>query len=183
VLADRTALTDIQGALEGQRQRFGRAVERRARRPDYLISTVRADVPEPPIGRGQTLPENKEQHTMITAKRCTAALAGVLGAFALSVPVAGATTTPTPFAGFHFPTFTPPTLPTLPAFTGLPAFAGLPAFTGVTPAAGVPISFIGPSVGFVGVAIGPTVIGSVFNGATVVQVVNGPAGSSVIGSP
>ena len=39
------------------------------------------------------------------------------------------------------------------------------------------------AVGFVGVAIGPTVIGSVFNGATVVQVDNGPAGSSVIASP
>jgi hypothetical protein len=47
----------------------------------------------------------------------------------------------------------------------------------------MPLSFVGPSIGFVGVAIGPTVIGSVFNGATVVQVVNGPAGSSVIGSP
>ena len=33
------------------------------------------------------------------------------------------------------------------------------------------------------IARGPTVINSVFNGATVVQVVNGPAGSSVLGSP
>jgi hypothetical protein len=108
---------------------------------------------------------------MLTAKKCTAALAGVLGALAIGAPVAGAATTPIPFAGFKLPTFTAP------AFHPLPAFAPLPAFQGV------PLTFIGPSVGFVGVAIGPTVIGSVFNGATVVQVVNGPAGSSVIGSP
>jgi hypothetical protein len=121
---------------------------------------------------------------MLTAKRCTAALAGVLGAFALGVPVAGAATLPT-FAGFNLPAFTAPTAASLPA---LPAWGSLPAFTlpaaGSLPAfQGVPLTFVGPSVGFVGVAIGPTVIGSVFNGATVVQVVNGPAGSSVIGSP
>lgn len=105
---------------------------------------------------------------MLIAKRCTAALAGVLGALALGAPGAGAATLPT-LAGL--PAFTPPSAASLPAFAPLPAFAGVPG------------SFVGPSVGFVGVAIGPTVIGSVFNGATVVQVDNGPAGSSVIASP
>ena len=47
---------------------------------------------------------------------------------------------------------------------------------------GVSLSF-DPSVGPVAVAIGPTVISDVFNGATVVVVANGPASSSVIGSP
>ena len=42
--------------------------------------------------------------------------------------------------------------------------AGLPAFTPP------PLSFVGPAVGAVGVAIGPTVIGSVFNGGTTVCV-------------
>jgi hypothetical protein len=94
-------------------------------------------------------------------------VAGVLGALAVAAPIGGASaaTTPAAFAGFHLPTF-----------GSLPAFS-FPAFSGV------PLTFVGPSVGFVGVAIGPTVINSVFNGATVVQVVNGPAGSSVIGSP
>ncbi|MCW2963306.1 MAG: hypothetical protein JWO17_558 [Actinomycetia bacterium] len=123
---------------------------------------------------------------MLTAKRCTAALAGVLGAFALGAPVAGAAPLPT-LAGL--PAFTPPSAAALPAFGALPAIAPLPAFgalpaVGALPAfAGVPGSFVAPAVGFVGVAIGPTVIGSVFNGATVVQVDNGPAGSSVIASP
>jgi hypothetical protein len=109
---------------------------------------------------------------MLSAKRCSAALAGILGACALGAPVAGAAT---------LPTLAPlPALASLPALTpasgaALPAIAPLPAF--------VPGSFVGPAVGFVGVAIGPTVIGSVFNGATVVQVDNGPAGSSVIASP
>ena len=39
-----------------------------------------------------------------------------------------------------------------------------------------------PSVGSVAFATGPTVINDVFNGATVVQSVNGAACSSVIGS-
>jgi hypothetical protein len=105
---------------------------------------------------------------MHLTKRSVGALAGVVGALAIAAPIAdaGAATTP----AFALPTFTMPTFASLPAFS-LPAFSG------------VPISFVGPSIGFVGVAIGPTVINSVFNGATVVQVVNGPAGSSVIGSP
>ncbi|MDQ1541024.1 MAG: hypothetical protein QOH29_1750 [Actinomycetota bacterium] len=46
----------------------------------------------------------------------------------------------------------------------------------------VPLSFVAPSVGSVAFARGPTVINDVFNGATVVQSVNGAACSSVIGS-
>jgi hypothetical protein len=48
---------------------------------------------------------------------------------------------------------------------------------------GVPLFIVDPSAGSVAVAIGPTVINDVFNGATVVQSVNGAADSSVIGSP
>jgi hypothetical protein len=114
---------------------------------------------------------------MVIARTCTAALASALGAFAIGVPGAGAAT-PTPFAGFKLPAFTAPSAAALPAFGALPAAGALPA---LGPA--VPLSFVAPSVGFVGAAIGPTVIGSIFNGATVVQVVNGPAGSSVLGSP
>jgi hypothetical protein len=115
---------------------------------------------------------------VLIAKRCTAALAGVLGAFALGAPVAGAATFPT-LAGL--PAFAPPSAASLPALAPLPALASLPAVAPLP--AFVPGSFVAPAVGFVGVAIGPTVIGSVFNGATVVQVDNGPAGSSVIASP
>ena len=108
---------------------------------------------------------------MVRGKRVAgmAGVLGALGALAIAAPTGDASAATLPaFAGFN-----------LPALTAAPALTGfqLPAFT---PA---PIAFFGPSVGFVGVAIGPTVIGSVFNGATVVQVVNGPAGSSVIGSP
>jgi hypothetical protein len=120
---------------------------------------------------------------MVTARTCTAALASALGAFAIGVPGAGAAT-PAPFAGFKLPALTAPSAAALPAFGALPAAGALPAvgaLPALTPA--VPLSFVAPSLGFVGSAIGPTVIGSVFNGATVVQVVNGPAGSSVLGSP
>jgi hypothetical protein len=58
------------------------------------------------------------------------------------------------------------------------------ASTATTPAAfaGSPLpSFVGPPAG--AMAIGPTVIGTVFNGATVVQVVNGPTLASINGSP
>jgi hypothetical protein len=47
----------------------------------------------------------------------------------------------------------------------------------------MPLSFVYPSVGGFAFAKGPTVINSVANGATVVQIVNGAAGSSIIGSP
>ncbi|HEY6759161.1 MAG TPA: hypothetical protein VI318_06705 [Baekduia sp.] len=78
---------------------------------------------------------------------------------------------------------TPTAVPSLPAFTlpagGLPALGDLPAFTlpaGFTPS----LFFQGPQV-----AIGPTVIGSVFNGGTSVVVANEPPVNSgnVIGSP
>jgi hypothetical protein len=73
-----------------------------------------------------------------------------------------------------------PALPTLPLPTTLPALPALPA-TGVLPAftpAG--LAFFGPQV-----AIGPTVIGSVFNGGTAVVVSNDPPVNSgnVIASP
>jgi hypothetical protein len=96
--------------------------------------------------------------------------AGVITALALAAPVAEASAATrvlplpglpaAPLSGFH-----------------LPAFGGLGAFT---PA---PLSFVGPSIGFVGVAIGPTVIGDVFNGGTTVVVSNGPALGTTIGSP
>jgi hypothetical protein len=105
---------------------------------------------------------------MHKTRRTAAAVAGIVGALAIAVPVTSASAATTPafnLSAFH-----------LPALTAFPAF-NFPAFTPV------PLTFAGPSVGFVGVAIGPTVINSVFNGATVVIVSNGPAGSSVIGSP
>ena len=100
------------------------------------------------------------------------AAAGVL------IPAAGASAAPAPLpvpnlAGLSLPAAG---LPALPA-AGLPA---LPAFH--LPAAGFT-----PSLGFQGpqVAIGPTVIGSVFNGGTSVVVANEPPVNSgnVIGSP
>ncbi|MDQ1381259.1 MAG: hypothetical protein QOF26_1823 [Baekduia sp.] len=88
-------------------------------------------------------------------------------AAAVLIPAAGASAAPAPFAL--------PSLAALPSLSaaGLPAF-DLPAFTGV------PLTFAGPQV-----AIGPTVIGSVFNGGTSVVVANQPpvASGNVIGSP
>jgi hypothetical protein len=112
-------------------------------------------------------------------KKRSAAVAGILGALAVGVPVgtASAATTPTlpafQLPSFHLPSFQLPSSSQLPSTTGFT----FPAFSGV------PLTFAGPSVGFVGVAIGPTVINSVFNGGTLVIVSNGPAGGSVIGSP
>jgi hypothetical protein len=83
---------------------------------------------------------------------------GVVGAGAALAPAANASAAPVPVA-----------LPHLPAFA-LPA-AGWAA---------APLGFRGPQV-----AIGPTVIGSVFNGGTSVVVSNDPPVNSgnVIGSP
>jgi hypothetical protein len=97
-------------------------------------------------------------------RRRAVSAAGVIAALAIAAPVAGASAA------------TPLSLPALPAFH-VPAFAGLPAFT---PA---PLSFVGPSVGQVAVAIGPTVIGSVFNGGTTVVVSTAPAAGAVNASP
>jgi hypothetical protein len=93
-----------------------------------------------------------------------------LTAAAVLIPAAGASAAPAALP-----------VPSLPAFswpaTGLPA---LPAFT--LPAGG----FV-PSLGFQGpqMAVGPTVVGSVFNGGTSVVVANEPPVNSgnVIGSP
>jgi hypothetical protein len=94
-------------------------------------------------------------------KRRAATAAGVITALAIAAPVAGASAaTPRDF--------------------GLGALPAFPALPGYTPA---PLGFVGPSVGFVAVAIGPTVIGSVFNGGTTVVVSTSPAAGSVIGSP
>jgi hypothetical protein len=90
------------------------------------------------------------------------AAAGVL------IPAAGASAATAPFAI--------PSLPALPVpAAGLPALPAFPA-AGFAPA----LTFQGPQV-----AIGPTVIGSVFNGGTSVVVANDPPVNSgnVIGSP
>jgi hypothetical protein len=87
--------------------------------------------------------------------------AGVAAAVAIGAPVAEASAATTPV----------PALPALPAIGGLPAFK--PA----------PLAFVGPSVGHVGVAMGPTVIGSVFNGGTTVVVSSNPAVGNTIASP
>jgi hypothetical protein len=96
-------------------------------------------------------------------RRRAASAAGIIAALAIAAPVAGATAAT-------------PALPVLPVPT-LPAVGGLPAFT---PA---PLSFVGPAVGAVGVAIGPTVIGSVFNGGTTVCVSTVASACSTNASP
>jgi hypothetical protein len=83
----------------------------------------------------------------------SAAAAALVGALVIAAPIAGAGAATTPGA--------------------------CPGFS----LDGVPWSFVAPSVGSVAFARGPTVINDVFNGATVVQSVNGAACSSVIGSP
>jgi hypothetical protein len=93
-----------------------------------------------------------------------AATAGVL------IPAAGASAAPAPFPVPSLPALSLPTggLPPLPAFA-FPAGGFAPA-----------LAFQGPQV-----AIGPTVIGSVFNGGTSVVVANDPpvGSGNVIGSP
>ena len=97
-------------------------------------------------------------------RRRTVWATGVVTALAIAAPVAEANAQPIP------------ALP-LPAAGGLPALGALPAFT---PA---PLSFVGPAIGGIGVAIGPTVIGDVFNGGTTVVVSTGPGLGNTIGSP
>ena len=90
---------------------------------------------------------------MHSLKRHVAVVAALLGALAIAAPIADAGAATTPG--------------TYPGFS----FHG------------VPLSFVDPAVGGMAFAEGPTVINDVFNGATIVQSVNGPAYSSVIGSP
>jgi hypothetical protein len=98
-------------------------------------------------------------------RKRAAAATGIIAALAIAAPVAEASAA-TPAV---------PALP-LPALPALPA-GGLPAFT---PA---PLTFVGPAVGAVGVAIGPTVIGSVFNGGTTVCVSTVVSACSTNASP
>jgi hypothetical protein len=108
---------------------------------------------------------------MLCLKRL-APLAAVTAAAAAGalIPAAGASAAPAALP-----------VPSLPAFAlpagGLPS---LPAFKLPAGFAGVPLTFQGPQV-----AIGPTVIGSVFNGGTSVVVANEPpvGSGNVIGSP
>jgi hypothetical protein len=98
---------------------------------------------------------------MLLSKRSLAAVTTVLSAVALAAPIAdagAATTTPGPGL----------------ALSGL---FSLPGFNVVLPA------FDFPVIAGVPVTKGPTVVDSVFNGATVVQVANGPTGSFVGASP
>jgi hypothetical protein len=91
-----------------------------------------------------------------------AALTAVLSALALGAPIADAgAATPATDPGFS-----------LPALFSLTGFAGVP-----------PLSLVIPSIPGASISKGPTVVGSVFNGATVVQVDNGTALNSVVGSP
>jgi hypothetical protein len=103
----------------------------------------------------------------IRITRLAASAASVIAVLAMVGPVAA--------AGAATPAL--PALPALPGLPGLPGLGGLPAFT---PA---PLSFVGPAVGQVAVAIGPTVIGSVFNGGTTVCVSTVAAACSVNASP
>jgi hypothetical protein len=86
-------------------------------------------------------------------------VASLVAALAIAAPAtaASAATSATP-------------LPPLPALPALPAF---------TP---VPLTFVGPTAS-VAVAIGPTVIGSVFNGGTTVCVSTVVSACSVNASP
>jgi hypothetical protein len=102
-------------------------------------------------------------------RRRAVSAAVVLSAVALAGPVAQASAATPAVPGL-------PSFPALPAFQ-MPAFSGLPAFT---PA---PLSFVGPSIGQIAVAIGPTVIGSVFNGGTTVCVSTVAAICSTPASP
>jgi hypothetical protein len=92
-------------------------------------------------------------------KRHVAALVGVVGALAIAAPIAEAGAATVPGAGHPFTDW-----------ASLPAFGGGWGFTW-------------PAIGVTAYARGPIVINDVFNGATIVQVVNGGAASSVLGSP
>jgi hypothetical protein len=107
-----------------------------------------------------------KRHTGLLRRRAVWAT-GLATALAIAAPVGEASADLTPV----------PALRALPALGGLPAIGELPAFT---PA---PLGFVGLSIGHVGVAMGPTVIGSVFNGGTTVVVSSNAAAGNTIGSP
>jgi hypothetical protein len=88
---------------------------------------------------------------MHAKKRYLAAAAGVAASLAIAAPVADASAA------------------TAPDFS-LPALDGLPA-----------MDFIAPSVSGYAYARGTAAVNDVFNGPTVVQIINGPADSSIIG--
>jgi hypothetical protein len=99
---------------------------------------------------------------MLPSKRTLAAVTAVLSALALAAPIAdaGAATTSGPDPGFS-----------LSALFSQLGFVGVPPSFDFTPIAGVPVTK------------GPTVVDAVFNGATVVQVANGPTDTVVGASP
>jgi hypothetical protein len=109
---------------------------------------------------------------MRPSKRSVAAMTAVLGALAIAAPItsASAATTPTLLPGWG-------TTPGLIPGWGTPGTA-----SGVDWSAFMP-SFDGAPWGASSYAHGPTVVNDLFNGATVVQVVNGGAASSVLGAP
>jgi hypothetical protein len=101
---------------------------------------------------------------MLPTKRSLAAVTAVLSGLALAAPIAnaGADTTPTPV--------------TWPGFSWTGSFS-LPGFFQM------PLTVVIPPITGTAFSKGPTVVNSVFNGATVVQVANGPTDNSVVASP
>jgi hypothetical protein len=109
---------------------------------------------------------------MHPSKRSLAAVSAVLGALAIAAPItsASAATTPTLLPGWGTTPGLLPGWPTPGAASGVDWSAFIPTF------AGAPWSAAS-------YAHGPTVVNDLFNGATVVQIVNGGAASSVVGAP
>jgi hypothetical protein len=101
---------------------------------------------------------------MLPTKRSVATVTAVLSVLALAAPIAtaGADTTPTPVA---WPGFSWTGSFSLPGFFQMPLTVVIPPITGTA------------------FSKGPTVVNSMFNGATVVQVANGPTANSVVASP
>jgi hypothetical protein len=101
---------------------------------------------------------------MLPTKRSVASVTAVLSLLALAAPIAtaGADTTPTPV--------------TWPGFSWTGSFS-LPGLFQV------PLTVVIPPITGTAFSKGPTVVNSVFNGATVVQVANGATASSVVASP
>jgi hypothetical protein len=100
-------------------------------------------------------------------KRRAVSAVSVIAALAIAAPVGQASAAQ-------------PTKAALPALGGLPDLGGFGGLgVGAFPAFDLPpLSFVGPQV-----AIGPTVIGSVFNGGTTVVVSTEPAQGNTVASP